>query len=476
MQRLIDHKPLRMELIYFMDPGGPCPDTKGLPGLEVRCHTDPGAYAAEEPPALGFVIALRDPEQAGRLLLDLRRNPVTALLPVFTAAPLKAPLDSVSDGEVGSPRQACERALVIAARLRDLDRATLESGGSDTLRILGYLYSRPERSLAPHRHWANEHYYGYPALEAMFGEGQTFDSRLSGMCERRLLSRGALVDRVRHCPECEGAHLSFVDVCQHCKSIDIIKKPFLHCFTCGKVAPEERFLEHGALLCPHCGTRLRHIGSDYDRPLENYECQACRHLFIEPDVLARCMHCDTLSAPDALIPRPVYIYELAERGAMAARSGMIEDLFALLDTVNFVSPVYFMNLVNWMMNLVRRHPEDRFTIIGVRFKNVLELNARLGRQAVADLMESMAGRLRELIRSTDMTTRTGQKMLWILLAKTGRPQHQVVLNRIMELKNLFTPVEGAGLDFETVVFCAPDDISPGETGKLLLARLEGIFH
>nr|WP_309294963.1 hypothetical protein [Aeromonas caviae] len=27
------------------------------------------------------------------------------------------------------------------------------------------------------------------------------------------------------------------------------------------------------LLCPNCFSRLRHIGSDYDRPLENYRCR-----------------------------------------------------------------------------------------------------------------------------------------------------------------------------------------------------------
>ena len=41
-------------------------------------------------------------------------------------------------------------------------------------------------------------------------------------------------------------------------------------------ARRRTFLSSGALACPKCTTRLRHIGADYDRPLENHTCNVCR--------------------------------------------------------------------------------------------------------------------------------------------------------------------------------------------------------
>ena len=187
------------------------------------------------------------------------------------------------------------------------------------------------------------------------------------------------------------------------------------------------------------------------------------------------MHCGTLSAPDKLTVQLVHSYEITSQGIQAAKSGNLEDVFALLDTVNSVSPTYFLNLVNWLLSLSRRHKDERFTIIGMRIINIEELSVRFGKQVVMELMDTLAARLQELIRTTDLTTRTGQQIIWILLPKTGKPNHQVVLDRLIALNNLIYHVEDARISFETVVFNAPEDTNEGETGKLLLARLEGEF-
>ena len=465
-----------MELICFPEPGGRCPDEIQMDGVTYHCYNDYAALPGSYSPTSVFVVSNEDPASASRLLQALRRDPRTGLQPIFLTGEFGFPLEQISDGRISTPMDAYARAKAIIDRLQQLDAAVFDLGTSDFLRILGYLYSRPELHLTPQRTWASECFYSYPALEAMLGSPQLVATRLLSLYDRKLLQRTTLLDRVRHCPSCGGVHLNFIDVCPSCRNIDILQKAFLHCFTCGSVAPEDRFLDQGGLRCPNCQAHLRHIGADYDRPLENFECQNCRHVFIEPEVLARCMHCATLSPPDKLTPRPVYSYELTDLGIQAARSGSLEDVFAVLDKVNNVSPTYFLNLVDWLLALARRHGEERFTVIGMRMKNLTDLNARVGRQVVIELMDNLANRLRELVRTTDLATRTGQQVFWLLLPKTGRPQHQIVLNRILDLKNLVHSEGGESIDFETVVFNAPEDMNPGETGKLLLARLEGGFE
>ncbi len=465
-----------MELICFPESSGRCPDEIHMDGVTYHCYTDYAAFPVSASVTSVFVVSHEDPGCAARLVQALRRDPRTGLQPIFLTGEFGFPLDQISDGRISTPVDAYTRARAIIDRLQQLDAAVFELGASDFLRILGFLHSRPELQLTPQRTWSSECFYSYPALEAMLGAPPLVTARLQSLHDRKLLQRTTLLDRIRQCPSCGGVHLNFIDVCPNCRHLDILQKAFLHCFTCGSVAPEDRFLDQGALRCPNCQARLRHIGSDYDRPLENFECQNCQHVFVEPEVLARCMHCATLSPPDKLIARPVYGYELTDLGIQAARSGSLEDVFALLDRVNSVSPTYFLNLVDWLLALARRHTEERFTIIGMRMKNLADLNVRFGHQVVIELKDSLASRLRELVRTTDLTTRTGQQVFWLLLPKTGRPQHQIVLDRILDLKNLVHSVEGEGIDFETVVFNAPEDMTSGETGKLLLARLEGSFE
>lgn len=464
-----------MELIYIVSSPASCLGQEPPEGAHVRCATDFDSLAPTTTRSTVFVVATGEHHESVRIVRALRRDPRTGLQPILTTSPLGDPDDDLSDGIVASPEEARDRGRALVARLAQLDASLFAPDASDVLRIAGYMLSRAVEALAPRRLWSNQAFYAYPALEAMLGSAQLVASRLASMGERKLIRRATLVDRLRHCPACHGVHLNFIDCCPSCGGINILQKPFLHCFTCGMVAPEERFVEKGALQCPKCAARLRHIGADYDRPLENYECQGCGHVFIDPEVQAHCMHCGTPSPPEKLIPGQIFTYELTDLGAQAAKSGTMEDLFALLDTVNSVPPSYFMQLVGWLIDLARRHAEERFTIIGIKLTNLLELDVQHGKQTAAELVDALAQRLRELVRTTDLTTRTGQQMLWLLLPKTGRPSHEVVLARILALRSMIHRAEGGELDFETVVFTAPEDIIPGETGKLLLARLEGGF-
>ncbi len=462
-----------MEVIYVTSPEIPYPAEIVPDGVTVHYCTDFNEFTSNASRSAVFVIAAIERTAAIRILEDLRRDPRSGLQPMYTESRLGDPFDHISDGIIHSLAEAVNQAPRILERISQLDATLFAPDTSDFFRILGYMFSRTETPLEPRRFWSNESFYTYPVLEAMLGSVELVASRLSSMYDRKLVQRDQLVDRLRHCPSCNGVHLNFIDCCPNCSSINILQKSFLHCFTCGTVAPEDRYVEKGILQCPNCKTRLRHIGADYDRPLENYECQNCSHVFIDPDVQAHCMHCGTRTPPDKLISEQVFTYSLTDLGAQAAKSGTMEDVFALLDMVNNVSPSYFMNLVGWLMQIARRHPEEQFSIIGIKLKNLLELDAQFGKPVVVELLDALALRLRELVRSTDLATRTGQQMFWLLLPKTGRSNYQIVLNRVLELRNLAYRVEGVGLDFETVVFNAPEDLIPGETGKLLLARLEG---
>ena len=454
-------------MIYFA-PSSDFAELASNSDLPVRIFNNYLEYARIRPDTSCFVIGTKNVNKACKILKSLRADLYSSIKPLFLLRSLGDDVDRLSDGIVDTLEEAFERAETIDRLLQELDRKSLGDPESASYRLIGYLHTRKGHILEPYGNWENEKFYNYPLADAILEPSGSM-ALMQNLIDRKLLEPTQLVDRLRHCPQCDGTHLNYVDICPNCSNIDISQKPFLHCYTCGNVAPEEKFLTKGILSCPNCDTRLRHIGADYDRPLENYKCNACHHVFIEADILARCMHCQSKSAPDNLIPRPVYAFQLTERGKISAKTGDLEDVFSLLDRLNNVAVAYFESILDWLLSLCRRHSEEHFTLIGIRIRNVIELTDKVGKGKVTELMDEFVRRVRELIRSTDLTTRTNRYTLWLLLPKTDVKGKDVVLERIYELKSKGE----AGLDLATTSFHAPSQTMEGETAKLLLARLEG---
>ena len=454
-------------IIYFALSRG-FADVISKTNVPVRIFYNYLEYAKIRPDTTCFVIGTKSVNKASKILKNLRTDHYSSVKPLFLLESLGSSVDRLSDGVVQSLEEAFERAEAMDCLLQELDQKCLADAESASYRLIGYLHTRQNYILEPYGDWKNEKFYNYPLADALLEPSGSI-SLLQNLVDRKLLEPTQLVDRLRHCPHCDGTHINYVDICPNCSNIDISQKPFLHCFTCGNVAPEEQFLTKGVLSCPNCASRLRHIGADYDRPLENYICYACHHVFIEPDVLARCMHCQSKSSPEDLIPRPVYAYQLTERGRISAKTGDLDDVFSLLDRLNNVSVAYFESILDWLLSLCRRHREEHFSLIGIRIRNIIELTDKVGRGKVIELMDEFVRRVRELIRATDLTTRTNRYTLWLLLPKTDVKGNKVVIGRIFELKSKGE----AGLDLVATNYHAPSQTMEGETAKLLLARLEG---
>ncbi len=420
----------------------------------------------------GVWIAGRDPKAVEKAILHLRAAAGMSATPVVLLQEPKAgALSLLADGVARDAADAAALMAPVQTRLKSLPPDILSQG--QNFRLLAYLFCRPDTVLEPLRRWDAQPIYAYPAAEMLADEDTNVGEWLKNLVERGYLESAALVDRLRLCPACGGMHHNFVDVCPICKGIDILQKPFLHCFTCGNVGPEEEFLSGGALTCPKCNARLRHIGADYDRPLENQTCNGCRQSFIDSEVVARCMHCGAENPPERLVPRPVHSFRLAERGRTAALTGNLEDIYALFDHLNYVRPQFFIDLVDWLLAVCRRHSDERFSLLGIRLSNVVELSATIGRHRTAELVDEFAARLRETVRKTDLTTRMDQRTLWILLPKTECPACTLLLSRIEEIRGHSRQAEGSELHFDTVSYSAPAEQLPDETAELLLARLVG---
>ncbi|GKT14179.1 diguanylate cyclase [Acidovorax sp. SUPP2522] len=368
------------------------------------------AFADSGVEPLGFYLDGWEGDVPAALAAQLRAS-VWWDRPLFVAPGDAAP-PWLADGAAPYAAALAASELCLAVRRSlPLDPAALHFDE----RVLYFLCLRDGAQLQPQCDRASLALYRYPMVEALARPGDDADACLAGLTRRRLLEPAELVDRTRHCRTCSSAHIHYLDVCPHCTSIHIRKSPSLHCFACGHVAPEADFHADGALSCPKCNAMLRHIGVDYDRPLTQYACGSCHHVFVETQVVARCLDCRTTAEPSTLDVREISSLRLSPQGRAALRAGQIQESFAALDSAHYVPPADFRRMLDWALATHARHGEMRFALMLVEFQNAAEVIEREGASRVFLMLDEFARRLHELLRTSDITTRTQEECLWLFL-------------------------------------------------------------
>ena len=377
-----------------------------------------------------IVLMPADESQAADWLRCLRRDARLGLKPLLLDRPLGALAAELSDGIATDLAAAARRARDMAQR-----GATAAQPGAATSdeRLLTFLYLRPEHILTPVIDWREARICHYPLADACCPPGTDGFELIDRLRRRGLLENTTLLERIHTCHRCGAGQLLFVERCPQCGSIDIGEQNFLHCYACGHVDTQQSFLRQDGLICPQCSARLRHIGVDYDRALESLACGNCNARFTEPDVKARCLQCQTTAAPDELSQRRFYGLRLSAAGELAARTGQLGDVFRLIDEFSHAHPEYFLQTLDWLIGVSRRHAEVCFGLICLTFSNVHELAARLPRHQLTQLFDALAGRLRTLIRTTDLFMREDDSHCWLLLPQTDAAGMQVLLTRIRTL-------------------------------------------
>ena len=224
-----------------------------------------------------FLVMHKDVRAATRIVRALRQGARTGLQPLYTAHSFGKPLDLLTDGVAAAPEAAAERARPVLERLGELADSVFRGDAGASLRILALLYSRPDRQLAPHRVWLDEHAYAYSLLEALLGSAHLVAARLTTLSEQGHLQRRGLIDRTSHCPVCSSLQINLVDHCPQCRSTDIEECAQVQCLRCGHTAPESAFVPPGAggLVCPACNAALAQIKTDYDLADASFRCRAC---------------------------------------------------------------------------------------------------------------------------------------------------------------------------------------------------------
>lgn len=417
-----------------------------------------------------FIIAGGDSSYTASILGKLRRDSETFASLCFITESMSSIDSGLSDGQLLPPVQL----QGVISNFLDLSNAykNSETHISHLGRLIKYLWLRPNFILHPHHGWQYSRFYRYPLLEALGQDKSDSFEWLQSLANSKLMEPVALIDRQRECAYCHSSHLSFIDVCPGCHAIDIELQASLHCFTCGCVDIQEKFIHSGMLICPKCNTQLRHIGSDYDRPIENHSCRVCHQTFVESNVLARCMACEKVMMPNDLASNRIRSWRLSDRGRVIAVRGEIFDIASSFDQLNFISKELFLHDLDWLLISSRRYPDITFSLFGIYFANLTELIDLTGHTQLLQMLESFAQRLRGMLRTPDLSTRTAENMLWLLLPHTDGQGLRNFQKRIESSMQVLQ--EEGDMQFDCrFISAASSQISNKENAELLLAHLHG---
>lgn len=412
--------------------------------------------------------------QAGQALRKLRQHSDYGLTLIYCCQNEDTLCEALGDGPAPTDAQLLLEWQTWHARHGQLGEKSIHQRFET--RLLAWLWLRQQRQIRAVRNPLAAEHYEYPLLGALAGadQGSQF-AVLQLMTQEGYLEAQALVDRLRLCVNCGSGRLNYIDICPDCQSIAIAREPSLHCFVCGHVGVQENFLKDGVLLCPNCLTRLRHIGSDYDRPMENYRCRSCRAFFVDAKVQARCLDCGDTHMPDELRVYEVCSYRLTEAGRLRCRQGLSSSRLQSksFNALGLISVSSFRYLVDWLIQMQTRYENPGFSLLGLRFVNFEQALDNLGEQRANLLVDNLVDRMVAGLRTTDRCTRTDDESLWLLLPCTDQAGLNTVKQRINKLNDLFATSGAREIEVRTVSVTAPAELLDREDSELLMARLAG---
>ncbi|MCM2681337.1 hypothetical protein [Echinimonas agarilytica] len=306
-------------------------------------------------------------------------------------------------------------------------------------RLISYLFLSDERALMPIRELQASSVYHYPLL-SLWDNSDDQHLWTSLLVRNSVLQNEQLLDRLRLCQNCDSGLLNYVDTCPNCQSIDIRSESAIHCFTCGHIADQAQFIRQGALACPNCLTNLKHIGTDYDRPLENHRCNECDHFFIDGQVVAQCYSCGTSNPIERLKQRSIYALKLGESGRIKARTGKANYLIPSAVGVALPKEQFSWTL-SWLNRLAERYSEQNIhteirsehSLLILNFSNLTSLIQLESELSLLNQLEAFSDRLRNLLRTTDICCQYNEHILMIMLPHTGQAGMEVIQDKVIKI-------------------------------------------
>ncbi len=300
-------------------------------------------------------------------------------------------------------------------------------------KLLGWLWLDSKRRLIPLCQSDRQDLYHYPLADCYLTEGSNPYAYFQLEEKHGYLELEKTIDKIRLCVNCHSGHLNYIETCPECKNTNIEEMASLHCFTCGHISDEKDFIQQDKLACPNCLTQLRHIGVDYDRPLERYKCGDCNALFPEAVVRARCLSCSLVNDLNRLIARKISQYKAGEQVKNLMMYGR-RPLQQELAIDGLIDKKSFHNLLVWVNKLAIRHDQEHL-LMSVRLTGIDDYFQQNGEIKRLQLIDEISKRFNDMLRDTDICCHYNSEIILLLMPMTSIDSSPIIKEKINNIAN-----------------------------------------
>ncbi len=412
-------------------------------------------------------------------VICLRRHHETALSPLFISMNLYTNIIDVTDGVFKSfSENMISKASEIWEILSKFDPNPYAASLPENKRIsyIRFLTSRKLEEEKPVLQKDSIKGFFYPRAYYIFSskeKGEELDE-LENLKMHKILE-SEIVNKTSLCPFCKYYTLIFREVCPSCGSVRIKIVEFIHHYSCGYIGPVDEFIKGDRLVCPKCHEELKHIGVDYDKPLEKYICDDCGARFLEPDIDVLCANCKKKFKPEDVESEFINKYFLTPFGKMVAFEGKLpinifEEVSVSLGVINYSA---FSYILDKFIRISERYPERKFCVIGIYFSIVEEAFAEVPLK-IRTFLKDLISIIKDNIRSSDILSASEDKYLFILLPETpkegGIRVYERIQSRINKLlvKNKLTDF----IKFRIALECSPSTDKFSTSQELIKAIID----
>ena len=264
-----------------------------------------------------------------------------------------------------------------------------------------YLLSRNKDLTAiPTRH--SKLGFHFPFLNGFFKQSeklQMLDLLEHAVNKRWLIPK--LKEKINICSSCYGGYLNFRESCNKCNSIDLNVVELVHHFRCAHIAPIHDFDRGDKMVCLKCTKELRHIGIDYDKPSQVYNCNTCDHQSQGAAMKASCIDCGKENSLDKLITRSIYDFQLSALGEEIAKYGLNKAVSASMPDSTSNSnhldwAIFEIMLKNEMLREKSGNINSYLIFINLKQKDFASFDLGTKQKLSADILNHLSNYLRPM--------------------------------------------------------------------------------
>ncbi len=321
--------------------------------------------------------------------------------------------------------------------IRDVGRSQKSASFVDRMieKSLEYIYTRQIRDFKPLSFRNAKLGYIYPMLTANFDfEREDQATKILDIAVEEGFLTSEYYDSFYTCNHCSNSYLHFRESCPNCHSTNIESEEQIHHFSCAYMGPRSDFqTSQGSrdLICPKCDKTLTHIGVDYDKPSEIFECNQCNEMFQDPLVKAKCRSCNSDIRVENLVKRRLMSYQLTSLGEDAAKGKIAVDVGELDNMLDVIDKPYFKRTLS---KEIERKKDANFesTIASIYLENMSELYDQLGDQRSKNLVRELYEvALNEVSRSDEVIFKN-MITLWLLITESDLQEADAMTDKVMK--------------------------------------------